>query len=67
VTSKQLFTLLVNTLVWTPKFRFREGYFCPYCGYMGRMDTPLTARELALHLLAEHRDEVFSLIIENKK
>jgi hypothetical protein len=67
MTNEEFLSVLVNTLVSTPKFRFREGYICPYCGYTGRMDTPLTARELALHLLAEHQDEVFSLLIENKR
>ena len=62
--KENIIKLITQTIVSQRKYRYMEGYICPYCGYVGSNNTPINAHELAIHILLEHEKEVTNILLE---
>lgn len=59
----RVISFLTRRLMADPRFFHESGYKCPYCGYRGRQNTPLSAYHVAVHVYKDHSEEVRREII----
>ncbi len=57
--AKQLIPIIVSKKM----FRYNIGYICPYCGLTGKNNVPLTAIEVAEHIVKEHKEKFLDLLL----
>ncbi len=56
--NTRMFLFIVRKVVTDPRYFHESGYRCPYCGYRGRQNTPLSAYKVAIHVYREHSAEL---------